>query len=112
MKPGFESALNKGTEQYRKRIFTLEKSLGERNKTLYLLFNKITSPEIRTLSYEERLSWLRIQTSNSSEVTFSNSTVISNPNSNYKTGVTITTKENLNVKLENQLKLIRNEYKE
>ena len=32
MKSGFESALNKEVEQYEKRIFALEKSLGERNK--------------------------------------------------------------------------------
>ena len=39
----------------------------------------------------------------SSKVTFSNSTVISNLNSNYKTGTTIIMKETLNEKLENQL---------
>ena len=67
MKSGFESALDKETEQYRERIIALEKSLGERDKTLYLLFNKIPSPEIQNLSYDERLSWLRIQTSSSTK---------------------------------------------
>ena len=90
MKSGFESALNKETEQYRERIFALEKSLGERDKSLYLLLNSILSQEIQNLSYDERLSWLRIQTSSSSEVTFSNSTDISNPNSNNKIDVTTT----------------------
>ena len=85
MKSGFESALNKETEQYRERIFALENSLGETDKT----------------SNDERLSWLRIQTSSSSKVTFSDSTVISAPNSNYKIGVTIITKEKLNAKLKN-----------
>ena len=69
MKSGFGSALDK-------------ESLGERDKTLYLLFNKIPSPEIQNPSYDERLSWLQIQTSSSTKITFSNSTVISNPNSN------------------------------
>ena len=41
MKSGIEFALNKEIEQYRKRIFALEKSLGERDKILHLLFNKI-----------------------------------------------------------------------
>ena len=67
MKSGFESALDKETEQYRERIIALEKVLGERDKTLYLLFNKIPSPEIQNLSYDERLSWLRIQTSSSTK---------------------------------------------
>ena len=31
MKSGFESALNKDSEQYREKIFVLEKSLGEIN---------------------------------------------------------------------------------
>ena len=56
IKSGFESALIKETEQYKKRIFALEKSLGERNKILCLLFNKAPSPEIQSLSYNERLS--------------------------------------------------------
>ena len=75
IKSGFESALINETEQYKKRVFALEKSLGERNKTLCLSFNKTPSPEIQNLSYDERLSWLRLQRSNSSQVTFSNSTV-------------------------------------
>ena len=82
-------------------------------KLCILLFNKIPSQEIQNLSYDKKLSWLRIQTSSSSEVTFSNSSVASNHNSNNKIGVTLTTKEKLNVKLENQLlKLIRSEFKE
>ena len=105
--------LNKETQQCRERIFTKDKSLGEKDETLYLLFNKIPSQEIQNLSYDKRLSWLRIQTSSSSEVTLSNSSVTSSHNSNNKIGVTIPTKEKLNVKLENQLlKLIRSEFKE
>ena len=78
---GFKSTLKEKMERYRERIFALQKSLGERGKALYLLFNKIPGPEIKHLSYDERLSWLRIQTLSSSEVTFSDSTVISNRNS-------------------------------
>ena len=69
-KSGSESALNKEIEHHRDRVFALEKALGERDKTLYLLFNKIPSPEIQNSSYDERFSWLRIQTSGSSKVTF------------------------------------------
>ena len=101
MKSGFESALNKETEQYRERIFALENSFGETDKTLYLLYNKMPSPEIQNISNDEKLSWLRIQTSSSSKVTFSDSTVISAPNSNYKIGVTMITKEKLSAKLKN-----------
>ena len=111
MKSGIESALNKETEQYKARILALEKILEERDKTLYLLFNKIQSQEIQNLSYDERLSWLQIQLSSSSEITFTNSTVISNHNSYNKIGIT-STKERINAKLGNQLKLIRNNYKE
>ena len=82
MKSGFESALNKETKQYRERVFALEKRLGERNKILHVLFKQHL-------------------------LTFT--TVISISNSNYKIDITITTKEKLNVKLENQLKLIRSE---
>ena len=60
LKSGNESALNKETEQYRGRILSLEKIL-ERDKTLYLLFNKIQSQEIQNLSYDERLPWLQTQ---------------------------------------------------
>ena len=42
----------------------------------------------------------------------SNSTVIPHPNSNYKTDVTIFSKEKLNAELGNQLNFIRSEYKE
>ena len=43
LKSGTESALNKETEQYRERILALENILEERDKTSYLLFNKIQS---------------------------------------------------------------------
>ena len=48
----------------------LKKSLGERNRALYLLFNKIPSPEIQNLCHDESLSWLRIQTSSSGQLIF------------------------------------------
>ena len=95
LKSGIESALNKETEQYRERILALEKILEERDKTLYLLFNKIQSQEIQSLSYDERLSWLQTQASSGSEITFRNSTVISNRNSYNKIGITTSTKERL-----------------
>ena len=112
LKSGIESALNKETEQYRERILALEKILEERDKTLYLLFNKIQSQEIQNLSYDERLSRLQTQASSKSEITCRNSTVISNHNSYNKIDITTSTKERLNGKLRNQLKLIRNNYKE
>ena len=59
LKSGIQSALNKETEQYRERILALEKSLEERDKTLYLLFNKIQSQEIQNLSYDERFSSIK-----------------------------------------------------
>ena len=95
LKSGIESALNKETEQYRERILALEKILEERDKTLYLLFNKIQSQEIQSLSYDERLSWLQTQASSGSEITFRNSTVISNHNPYNKIGITTSTKERL-----------------
>ena len=95
LKSGIESALNKETEQYRERILALEKILEERDKTLYLLLNKIQSQEIQSLSYDERLSWLQTQASSGSEITFRNSTVISNHNSYNKIGIATSTKERL-----------------
>ena len=50
MKSGFESVLNMETEQYRERgFFALEKILGERDKTLYLLSLRLEGQE--TLKY-------------------------------------------------------------
>ena len=58
------------------------------------------------------MSWLQTQASSSSEIIFRNSTVTSNHNSCNKIGITTSAKERLNAKLGNQLKLIRNNYKE
>ena len=52
------------------------------------------------------------QASSSSEITFRNSAVISNHNSYNKIGIATSTKERLNGKLKNRLKVIRNNYKE
>ena len=50
--------------------------------------------------------------SNCSEAKFGSSTTLSNEDFHNIIGITVTAKEKLNIKLENQLKLIRNEYKE
>ena len=39
IKSGFESALEKETEEYTERIFALQKKSGEDNKTFYLSIN-------------------------------------------------------------------------